>query len=317
MKEKKKEYMKKICLILLPLVVVLMLKADSVQRKAPDVPYVPTPEKVVAKMLEMASVGKEDVLYDLGCGDGRIVITAAKELGCRGVGIDIDPQRIKESRENAANEGVEDRVEFRLMDLFEADIHPASVVTLYLLSSVNLRLRPTLLRDLKPGTRVVSHDFDMDSWLPDESVVLEIDSTLGEDPSLADEFFVDNYWNKHRVYFWIIPANVTGTWEWTLPAVFGKERFMLTLEQTFQQIRGKAFQGSSQIPLVIKGGTIMGHGLEFSLETKLNGNKVNLHFQGSATGNRMEGVMNIEGTPGSEEKWQAKRDPSTIEPIER
>ena len=314
---KKNMRTRKTFFVLIPLFLVLMLSADVVQRKTPEVPYVPTPEKVVAKMLEMADVSKEDVLYDLGCGDGRIVITAAKELGCRGVGIDIDPQRIKESRENAAKAGVEDRVEFRLMDLFEADIRPASVVTLYLLSSVNLRLRPILLRDLKPGTRVVSHDFDMDSWLPDESVVLEIDSSLGEDPDLADEFFVDNYWNKHRVYFWIIPANVTGTWEWTLPAVFGKERFTLTIKQTFQQIGGKAFQGSSQIPIVIKGGKIMGCELEFSLETKLEGRKVNLHFQGTATGNRMEGVMNIEGTPGSEERWQAKRDPSTIEPIER
>jgi SAM-dependent methyltransferase len=314
---KKNNLVKKATLILIPLSFVLLSTADSVQRKTPEVPFVPTPEKVVAKMLEMASVGKEDVLYDLGCGDGRIVITAAKELGCRGVGFDIDPQRIKESRANAAKNGVEDRVNFRLMDFFEADIRPASVVTLYLLSSVNLRLRPKLLRDLKPGTRVVSHDFDMDGWLPDESIVLEIDSTLGEDPWLADEYVADNYWNKHKVYFWIIPTNVTGSWEWTVPAVFGKEQFMLILEQTFQQIGGKAFQGSSQIPLVIENGKIMGRRLEFSLETRLKGRKVNLHFQGTATGNRMEGVMSIEGTPGPVEKWQAKRDPSTIEPIER
>ena len=315
--EMKGKSVKKTCLIFIPLFFVLLLNADSVQLKRPEVPYVPTPEKVVSKMLEMAGVNKTDVLYDLGCGDGRIVITAAKEKGCRGVGIDIDPQRIKESRENAAAAGVEDRVEFRLMDLFEADIRPASVVTLYLLSSVNLRLRPTLLRDLKPGTRVVSHDFDMNSWTPDESVVLEIDNTLRDDPQVGDEFYADNYWNTHRVYFWIIPANVTGDWEWTMPEISGKDRFKLTLEQTFQEIKGKAFQGSSQVPLEIKDGKIRGSELEFTLETKIEGRQVRLHFQGTADENRMGGLVNREATPRSKTEWEAKRDPSTIQAIEK
>jgi len=317
MKEMKGKHVKKTCLIFIPLFFVLLLNADSIQLKRPEVPYVPTPEKVVSKMLEMAGVDKTDVLYDLGCGDGRIVITAAKEKGCRGVGIDIDPQRIKESRENAAAAGVEDRVEFRLIDLFEADIRPASVVTLYLLSSVNLRLRPTLLRDLRPGTRVVSHDFDMDSWTPDESIVLEIDNTLRDDPQIGDEFYADNYWNTHRVYFWIIPANVTGDWEWTMPEISGKDRFKLTLEQTFQEIRGKAFQGSSQIPLEIKDGKIRGSELEFTLETKIEGRQIRLHFQGTADKNRMGGLFNMETTPRSKMEWEAKRDPSTIQAIEK
>ena len=133
---------------------------------ARDVPFVPTPERVVEGMLDLAKIGPKDVVYDLGSGDGRIVITAAKKHGARGVGIDIDPQRVKEARDNARRAGVADRVEFREGDLFKADIREASVVTIYLLSSVNLQLRPKLLAELKPGTRVVSHAFDMGDWKP-------------------------------------------------------------------------------------------------------------------------------------------------------
>ena len=133
---------------------------------AQDVPYVPTPEQVVAGMLQIAKVGPKDVVYDLGSGDGRIVIAAAKQHGSRGVGIDIDPQRITEARENARKAGVTGRVEFREGDLFKADIREATVVTLYLLPRVNLELRPKLLAELKPGTRIVSHGFDMGDWQP-------------------------------------------------------------------------------------------------------------------------------------------------------
>jgi len=135
-----------------------------------DVPYVPTPMEVVNKMLDMGKVGAGDTLYDLGCGDGRIVITAAKERGARGVGVDIDPQRIVEANENAEKAGVKDRVQFRQGDLFKADFSPATVVTLYLLPDINKRLRPQLWRQLKVGTRVVSHAFDMgDEWPPERT----------------------------------------------------------------------------------------------------------------------------------------------------
>ena len=136
---------------------------------ARDVPFVPTPGAVVDEMLRLAKVGPGDVVYDLGSGDGRIVITAAQKHGARGVGIDIDPQRIKEATERARKAGVADRVEFRQGDLFKADIRDATVVTLYLLSSVNLQLRPKLLAELKPGTRVVSHAFEMGDWKPVET----------------------------------------------------------------------------------------------------------------------------------------------------
>jgi len=133
-----------------------------------DVPYVPTPQEVVDRMLAMAKVGKNDVLYDLGCGDGRIVVTAAKARGARGTGIDLNPVRIAEARENARLAGVSDRVSFKVGDLFQADVSPATVVTLYLLPSVNVKLRPRLWRQLKVGTRVVSHAFDMGPEWPAE-----------------------------------------------------------------------------------------------------------------------------------------------------
>jgi Methyltransferase domain len=135
-----------------------------------DVPYVPTPTPVVNEMLRIANVKKNDVLYDLGSGDGRIVITAAQKFGTRGVGIDIDPQRIKEANQNAKKAGVTDRVQFRQQNLFETDFSNATVVTLYLLPDINLRLRPRLLSQLKPGTRIVSHAFDMGDWKPQRVV---------------------------------------------------------------------------------------------------------------------------------------------------
>ena len=139
-----------------------------------DVPYVPTPQKVVDRMLELARVGKNDVLYDLGCGDGRIVVTAAKLRGARGTGIDLDPVRIAEARQNAKQAGVADRASFKVGDLFEADVSPATVVTLYLLPSINVKLRPRLWQQLKVGTRVVSHAFDMGpEWPPEKKVEVE------------------------------------------------------------------------------------------------------------------------------------------------
>lgn len=153
----------------------LMLFASAVpvvaQTGKSDVPYVPTPEEVVAEMLKLADVSKSDVVYDLGCGDGRIIIAAAK-AGARGVGVDIDPDRIRDSKENAEKAGVTDRVKFIEGDLFEADISKATVVTLYLLPEVNLRLRPKLLRELKPGTRIVSHNYDLGDWKPEKTVRL-------------------------------------------------------------------------------------------------------------------------------------------------
>ncbi len=140
------------------------------QAPASLAPYVPTPQDVVERMLDLAGVTNKDVVYDLGCGDGRLVITAAKKYGARGVGIDIDPERIAESKANAKQAGVEHLVTFRLGDALQADVSQATVVTLYLLSSSNLKLRPMLTRQLKPGARIVSHAFGMGDWEPEKSV---------------------------------------------------------------------------------------------------------------------------------------------------
>jgi len=138
-----------------------------------DVPYVPTPQHVVDEMLKLGGAKAGDIVYDLGCGDGRIVITAAQKFKARGTGIDINPERIAEANENARKEGVAGRVRFIEKNLFDADVHEATLVTLYLLPDVNLRLRPKLLKDLKPGTRVVSHSFDMGDWKPDKKVEID------------------------------------------------------------------------------------------------------------------------------------------------
>lgn len=140
---------------------------------AQDVVYVPTDQPVVDAMLELADVKKSDVVYDLGCGDGRIVITAARDYGATGKGIDIDPKRIEEANANATVANVQDKVEFVLADLFQTDFSEASVVTLYLLSSLNLRLRPILLEQLKPGTRIVSHAFSMGDWEPEKTEIVD------------------------------------------------------------------------------------------------------------------------------------------------
>jgi precorrin-6B methylase 2 len=144
--------------------------AQETLRSRLDVPYVPTAEKVIDAMLKLAKVKQSDTVYDLGCGDGRIVITAAKQYGANGVGIDIDPQRVKEANENAKNAGVFGRVKFIEGDLFKADISRATVVTLYLSQGANLKLRQTMLKQLKPGTRIVSHAFDMGGWKPEQTI---------------------------------------------------------------------------------------------------------------------------------------------------
>ena len=155
--------------------------------REPDVVYVPTPQAVVDEMLALAKVTKDDVLYDLGSGDGRIPITAAQKFGTKGVGIDINPERIKEANENAQKAGVTDRVKFLQQDLFKSDISEATVVTLYLLPALNEKLRPELFRQLKPGTRIVSHDFDMGEWKPERVVKTQEGSTI---------------------YYWVVPKEV-------------------------------------------------------------------------------------------------------------
>jgi ribosomal protein L11 methylase PrmA len=168
---------------MLLLAAVLFAASAAAQDRHPDVIFVPTPQEVVEDMLRLVDVKKGDVLYDLGSGDGRIPVTAAKKYGVRAVGIDIDPYRIKEANDNARKAGVARLVEFRNEDLFQTNFREATVITLYLLPDLNVKLRPRLLAELKPGTRIVSHQFDMGDWQPDK----KLES------------------NGRTIYFWTIP----------------------------------------------------------------------------------------------------------------
>ncbi|UCE40744.1 MAG: class I SAM-dependent methyltransferase [Candidatus Aminicenantes bacterium] len=262
-----------------------------------DVPYVPTPHEVVQEMLKMAKVGKNDYLYDLGCGDGRIVITAVKDTGCRGVGIDIDPQRIEESKNNAAEAGVTDKVKFLQQDLFEADFSKATVLTLYLLQTVNLELRPKILRVLKPGTRVVSHDFSMKDWEADKRTEVKLER------------------RSHSIYFWIVPANVSGTWNWISSKASGKDQYVLKLEQQFQKIKGTLYINGSG--LSIARGELVGDKLQFTVGRMLEGQTVRMLFSAKVKGNSIQGSLRTEtDTAMKTSKWEAKRDPYTVVPIE-
>jgi SAM-dependent methyltransferase len=273
-----------------------LVPQDFAQEWHLDVPYVPTKPEVVAKMLEMAAVGKNDVLYDLGCGDGRIVITAAKLFGTRGVGIDINPERIKECRENAVKENVTGLVKFLEQDLFQTDFREASVVTLYLLSSVNLRLRPILFEQLRPGTRVVSHDFSMGTWKPDQFAEVETDGMT------------------HDVYFWVVPANASGTWEWAWPEGSQKQPCRLDLEQHFQALTGRITVGGRELPL--NDLSINGERLKFSVAREEGGKTRTTVFEGRVARNNVEGTMAVqgEGKPG-QRPWKAERRPDSMKNI--
>ena len=187
-----------------------------------EVPFVTTPDNVTRAMLDLARVGRDDFVIDLGSGDGRIVIEAAKRYGARGLGVEIVPDLVKQSQETAKSAGVEKQVEFREQDLFQTDLGKATVVTMYLLPDVNLQLRPKLL-DLKPGTRVVSHDWDMGDWTPDKTVTLDVpDKKVGIE-------------KKSRVHLWIVPAHIDGQWCGTGSARGSK----LAIHQHYQNVQGE------------------------------------------------------------------------------
>jgi SAM-dependent methyltransferase len=268
------------------------------QEKPLDVPYVPTKPEVVATMLRMAKVAKDDVLYDLGCGDGRIVITAAQLYGTRGVGIDIDPERIKESKENAAKAQVEHLVKFLEQDLFQADFHEATVVSLYLLTSVNLRLRPILLQQLRPGTRIVSHNYAMDTWKPDDSTIVMVNE------------------QSHSVYFWVVPANVSGVWKGAWADGAKGSDFRLELEQHFQWPSGKIDLGGEEIWL--SDIRLSGDKFEFTAKSENDAAIPRMVFTGTVTGGEMKGTVEVIRASGqnSRRSWKAKRDPLTQKPLD-
>lgn len=289
--------MKKFRFLCVLLAVVCCLKALGWQVKQPDVIFVPTPNRVVEEMLRVADIHADDVIYDLGCGDGRIVILAAQKAGSRGVGIDIDPQRIEESKRNATKAGVEQLVHFLEQDLFQADFSEATVVTLYLLPMLNLQLRPKLLTELRPGTRIVSHDFGMNEWLPDQKTVV----VIGE--------------RHHWVYHWIVPANVIGRWELAIPELRDRTPFTLHLEQVYQYVVGAAILDGSRRHL--KNAKLSGSHLRFELELERSGETLPVIFEGEVLGDVMDGTAKWHQSPQViKHSWRAVRDPRTMEPID-
>jgi SAM-dependent methyltransferase len=244
-------------------------------------------------MLVLAGLKPGDVLYDLGCGDGRIVIAAAKKYGVKATGIDIDPVRIGESNKNAAEAGLTGKVRFIQQDLFQADFKDASVVTMYLLTSVNLRLRPKLLAELKPGTRLVSHSFEMGDWLPDKTVVV-----------------TTNFGDERDIHFWVVPANVTGRWEWDVAEGSGVKHYVLEAQQEFQVVTASGREG--QWPLALNDIKLSGDTLSFRLEAEANGKMVSRLYEGKVSGDSISGTIRPAGnTKAAPIPWRAARDPKT------
>jgi SAM-dependent methyltransferase len=246
--------------------------AQRSDRPLLDVPYVPTPPEVVEYMLEMAAVQAEDIVIDLGSGDGRIAIAAARK-GARALGIDIDPERILEAQENARKAGVQDRVRFQRQNLFDAKLSDATVLTMYLLTQVNLDLRPRLLAELKPGTRIVSHAFDMGSWQPD------VYSEIGH----------------RQVFMWIVPAQAEGRWAGSL----GGDSFSLDLQQKYQYLEGSAEIAGKTV--TVREGWL--HGSEMHL-TLSDGRKL----RGRIDGERMSSLP-VDASDKLAISWHAVRQP--------
>jgi SAM-dependent methyltransferase len=237
-----------------------------------DVIWVPTPDAVVKRMLDMARVGPNDYVVDLGAGDGRTVIAAAKAFGARALGIEYNPRMVEVARKSAAAAGVSGRAEFRTGDIFAVDFSRASVVTMYLLPELNLRLRPKIL-DMKPGTRVVSHSFNMAEWEPDR----------------ADDI------QGHVIYFWIVPARIGGNW--TLERA-GAAPLALTWTQNFQKLQGTVKSGNDAAEL--RGAKLSGDRISFAMR---NADGSTSRYSGRVGANSMAGTVRTDGAPAG--KWSA------------
>jgi precorrin-6B methylase 2 len=263
---------------------------DSERSVRLDAPFVRTPDYVIAEILHKAGVGKDDILYDLGSGDGRIVIEAARKTGCRAVGIEIQADLVDDSRQNAVRAGVSDRVRFVVSDIFKEDLGEATVVTVYMSGDVNLKLRPKLLRELRPGTRLATYTFDMGNWKPDGTTSFGMED----------------------LYFWIVPANVSGKWKWTEGKGRSKIFWEMELQQAFQDFSGRVTRNGKPIPC--QGGRVKGDEIRFILEDNSAGKAVVLNYTGRIRGDTIEGNL-AAGT--KRQAWKATRDPATVQAIER
>lgn len=263
--------------VLLILSFFLAAACNTVHARQLDVPYVPTPDFVVEAMLDVTGVGPGDYVIDLGSGDGRIVIEAARR-GAFGHGMDLDPLRVTEAEQNAAEAGVSDRVQFFEGNIFEADIRRATVVTMYLLQTVNLRLKPVLFEQLRPGTRIVSHAFNMGRWEADE------------------HFQINNY----RVFYWVIPADLRGRWEWTADG----GDFVMEIQQEFKEISVELSKGNRA--LQVRNPAVDGERVSFVAEDPGDGK--HYAFSARVDGDSITGTMQIKGGLTRRiENWDATR----------
>ena len=260
-----------------------------------SVPYVPTPQVVVDRMLEIAKVGPKDYLIDLGSGDGRIVVTAAKKYGARGFGVDLNPTRIAEAIKNSREAGVTGRVQFYQRDLFETDLSDATVITMYLLPTVNLALRPKIL-DLRPGTRIVSHDFSMAEWKPD----------FHEELEAKDKY--SGAGGKSDIYLWIVPAKVAGSWASQVQVRGKPVQYQITLTQEFQVVSGSASVGGRTAK--IENAKLNGSQLSFEMTAEVDGTPLKHQFSGNVRDGNILGTVDLAGaTLQARTEWTATRAP--------
>ncbi len=251
-------------------------------------PYVPTPWPIVDEFLKMADIGKDDMVYDLGSGDGRLVITAAKRYGARGVGIEIQPQLVELANKQAKEAGVADRVSFRAADLFKADYRDASVITLYLLPRFVPLLVPKFRAELKPGTRIVSHDYALTPWPPDKVLTFDV-----------PEKEMISGTTRTVLYYYVVPARLGGRWDISLPKSLIAAPFSISVTQDAEVLTGMAQIGTEMHPLrdfVVNGATV-----RFSLlaQGRL------MHFNGKAGERDISGTMELQS--GGREIWSARR----------
>jgi SAM-dependent methyltransferase len=250
-------------------------------------PYLPTPWLIVDEMLKLADIRADDVVYDLGSGDGRLVITAAKRFKARGVGIELQPELIELANASAKKEDVADRVKFVQGDLFETDIREATVVMLYLLPQFVTRLVPRFLSELRPGTRIVSHDYPLVPWPPDKDVSMDVPEK---------EFISGTSWT--RLYYYVVPARIGGTWELSLPKALARAPLTLEVNQEPHTVGGLVSDGRSE---------------DYLRDMKVNGDRISfgllyngrmMAFEGGAAGDTMSGEVNAKGVRGP---WSARR----------
>ena len=250
-------------------------------------PFVPTPQVVVDEMLKMADVRKEDFVIDLGSGDGRIVLTAARRYEARGMGVDIDGELVDKSNAEARRDGLDQLVRFHKQDVMVTDISGASVLTLYLLPSMMQALRSKILTELKPGSRVVSHDFEFGEWLPDRKITVDA----------PDKYGSGSNWTSH-VMLWVVPARVEGTWRLMLAGT--EQPYTVTLKQKFQHLEGEARRGGQRIEL--KAARMEGSRISFVLPP--DGARAGMReFHGVVDGDEIRGAGTAAGAAG----WTARR----------